>query len=242
MKKTYSTNAAQELAAWLVLATFGLVAPARERIKREIEAHFADAVATHISKGLSQEAAEARALEELGEIRSAAKGFQKKHLTEDEEKWLQGLLTENRPQRYSRRFRYLFKLFISILFTIWLIRCSDRSDIRPTCLSLVPLWSFILISALYWLRASFLMRHFLAGLEIWRKLLIIDMINDMFNYMFMLSLALLLLSTHPRRLVACWCLLFFTLIAFSAFFFDKRFRVWRKLGYSLANPDTAMEA
>jgi hypothetical protein len=87
-----------------------------------------------------------------------------------------------------------------------------------------------------------LVKHSFAGPEIWRKLLILDMINDMFIGMFQLSLVLLILSTHPRRLVACWCLFVFTLIAFSAFFFDKRFRVWRKLGYSLANPDAAMEA
>jgi hypothetical protein len=241
MKKAYSTNAAQELAAWLVLATFGLVAPAKDRIKREIEAHFADAVATHVSEGLSQDEAEPRALEELGDIHSAAKGFQKKHLTEEEEKWLQGLQTENRPERYSRRFRYFFMLLVSIFFTIWLIRWSDTENVRLTCISLVLLWSFILISALYWLRASYLMRHFLTGLEIWRKLLVLDTINDVFNGMFLLSLILAQLSDHPH-VAACWCLLVLYLSSFSLFFFDKRFRLWRKLGYSLANPDTAMEA
>jgi len=48
--------------------------------------------------------------------------------------------------------------------------------------------------------------------------------------------------SDDRRVLLHWCLLFVNLIAFSAFFFDKRFRLWRKLGYSLANPDAAMQA
>jgi hypothetical protein len=246
MMKTYSANAAQELAAWLVLATFGLVPRARERIKREIEAHFADAVATHISKGLSQEAGEARALEELGEIRSAAKGFQKKHLTEDEEKWLQSLLTENSSQQHNRRMRFLIALFLSTLFTILMIWLSDPKDVWMSWIWLVPLWTFLLLSAAATLRLSYLTKHGLAGQELWRKFLTLDMVNDVFNVSNSMFWTLLLFSGLSNRshLAAGGYLLLpmLYLFALGLMFFDKRLRVWRKLGYSLANPDTAMEA
>ena len=245
MKKTYSANAAQELAAWLVLATFGLVAPARERIKREIEAHFADAVATHVSEGLSQEAAEARALEELGDIHSAAKAFKKKHITEEEEKWLQTLLTENSPQRHPRRMRYFIALFISTMDTIWLIAWLHPQH-GMTCIWLVPLWSFILLSTAATLRLSYFTKHGLAAPELWQKFLVIDMINDLFygSNMFFGQLLLFSQLSIRTRFATIWYLLFSILFLFalSLFFFDKRFRVWHKLGYSLANPDTAMEA
>jgi hypothetical protein len=242
--KTYSANAAQELAAWLVLATFGLVPPARERIKREIEAHFADAVVAHVAEGLSQESAETMALEELGDIHSAAKAFQKKHITEEEEKWLHDLPEEYRLKKFASRFRYFWTLFFSIWLTICVLKWSDTSDIRLTCLSLAPLWFFIVISSAYWLRWSSSIRHLVAGPEFLRKLLVLGMINDVFLSVFQMSLSLLYLSDHlnnPLRAVG-WCLFVLSLVGLGLFYFYKPFRVWRKLGYSLASPDMGMEA
>lgn len=240
--KTYSANAAQELTAWLVLATFGLVPSAKERIKREIETHFADAVMAHVTAGLSQEAAETVALEELGDIQSAAKAFQKKHLTEEEEKWLHDLPEAYRLKKYVRWFRAFWALLLSIWLTILMLKWSDPLSMRSTWVSLVPLWFFIVISSVYWLRWSNSIRHLPAGPEFWRKLLILGMINDAFLGVYQFSLSLLPLSIHPYRAVF-WCMPVLSLIILSMFcFFDKRFRVWRKLGYSLANPDMAVEA
>jgi hypothetical protein len=239
--KTCSANAAQELAAWIVLATFGLVAPARERIKQEIEAHFADAVVAHTVEGLSQDAAEAKALDELGDIHSAAKAFQKKHLTEEEEKWLQDLQTEDHSRSHSRRNRYFLRLFLTIILTIWSLRWSTPQNFGLMCLSLAPLWCFTLVSAVYQLRCWYLMKRMLAGPKLWRKFLVRDMINDLFNAVFGLSLFLFQLMTHPG-LAASWFLFFSSLFLLGFIFFDKRFRVWRKLGNGLVNPEMAVRA
>ena len=74
-------NRAQSLAEWLEQATNGLVAPARERIKLEIEAHYAEAVEARLAEGMNLESAEPAALEELGDVRAAAKAFRKQHVT-----------------------------------------------------------------------------------------------------------------------------------------------------------------
>lgn len=39
----------KNLGQWLEVATSGLVAPAKERIQMEIEAHYAEAVANHMA-------------------------------------------------------------------------------------------------------------------------------------------------------------------------------------------------
>ncbi len=54
----------------------------KERIRAEIEAHYAESVREQRANGLSQSAAETEALAELGDARTAAKRFRKGHLTE----------------------------------------------------------------------------------------------------------------------------------------------------------------
>jgi hypothetical protein len=67
---------------WLEIATYDLVAPAKERIRSEIEAHYAEAVANHLARGVSQAEAEMAALAELGSAPAAAKKFSKQFLSE----------------------------------------------------------------------------------------------------------------------------------------------------------------
>jgi len=67
---------------WLEIATYDLVAPAKERIRSEIEAHYAEAVANHLARGVSQGEAEMAALAELGSAPAAAKKFSKQFLSE----------------------------------------------------------------------------------------------------------------------------------------------------------------
>src|SRR5580704_17555460 len=82
----------QGLPRWLEIATEGLIAPAKERIRAEIEAHFSEAVAAHLAEGASETAAQAAALSELGDAEAAAKRFRKQHLTEAEVKGAESLL------------------------------------------------------------------------------------------------------------------------------------------------------
>jgi len=70
------------LSDWLELATGKLAAPAKERIKVEIEAHYTDAVGGHLKNDLSESAAQVAALAELGDASAAARRFRRRHLTE----------------------------------------------------------------------------------------------------------------------------------------------------------------
>jgi len=69
------------LRGWLETATAGLVIPAKQRIRTEIEAHYREAVAAHVARGLSEPSAKNAALVELGEPRAAARRFRRSHLT-----------------------------------------------------------------------------------------------------------------------------------------------------------------
>jgi hypothetical protein len=88
------------LAAWLEIATKGIAAAGRERITREIEAHFAEAVEAHLAQGETEEAAKADALGELGDAKTARGRFRKRHLTEREAK---GLVNSRKIASSKRR-------------------------------------------------------------------------------------------------------------------------------------------
>jgi hypothetical protein len=111
-------NKAATLAEWLEIATRGLAAPGKERITREIEAHYAEAVQARVDQGEIQHNAEARALAELGNPVSAAKRFERSHLTKDEAEYLANL--DGKKRTASKLI--LDCLIIAIIFslTAWL--------------------------------------------------------------------------------------------------------------------------
>ena len=59
-------NIPDSLSNWLKIATRGLAANGKERIAREIEVHFAEAVEAHIAKGRQEPVAPAGAIIALG--------------------------------------------------------------------------------------------------------------------------------------------------------------------------------
>ena len=84
-----SDNRVASLAEWLEIATDGIASSGRERITREIETHFEEAVESHLAKGEPQEIAQASALAELGNAKAAWRRFRKRHLTKLEESRLE---------------------------------------------------------------------------------------------------------------------------------------------------------
>jgi hypothetical protein len=78
----------QNLAQWLDVSTERLSAPAKQRIKLEIESHFQDAVEAYRNEGQTESEAQACALTDLGDAKTARKHFRKSHLTEKEAKEL----------------------------------------------------------------------------------------------------------------------------------------------------------
>jgi hypothetical protein len=81
---TPETTRAQSLTEWLEIATAQVIAPAKERIFLEIEAHFADGVEAHRRAGCSEPDAQLAAVAELGDACQAARRFRRQYLTEKE--------------------------------------------------------------------------------------------------------------------------------------------------------------
>jgi len=80
----FSHPKVQTLDAWLALATGALVPSAQAPIRAEIEAHYAEALQTHLANGSAESAAHAAALADLGNAKSAARRFRRTYLTQKE--------------------------------------------------------------------------------------------------------------------------------------------------------------
>ena len=72
----------EKLNQWLDVATEGLVIGAKERIRAEIESHYADTFNRLLSEGKSAPEARSEAIARLGHPATAANGFRAKHLTD----------------------------------------------------------------------------------------------------------------------------------------------------------------
>jgi hypothetical protein len=103
----------ENLGQWLEVATYDLVAPAKERIRVEIEAHYAEAVASHMANGISQTQAELAALAELGDAPTAGNKFRKQYLTESE------VSGDKSVVKMARRWSYLL-----LHYALGIILCS----------------------------------------------------------------------------------------------------------------------
>jgi hypothetical protein len=115
----------KDLGQWLAIATSGLVAPARERIQMEIEAHYAEAVANHMTQqGISKAYAELAALAELGDAKLAAKKFRERYLAESEAAKLEWLV------KWARDWPWLllnYFLFCAYAAFFYLYRNGDNA-------------------------------------------------------------------------------------------------------------------
>jgi hypothetical protein len=79
------------LEGWLEIATEDLELSAKQRIAKEIESHYAEAVSAHIVAGELELSARGQALAELGDPRDAARDFCKTYLTSSDVKWLRSM-------------------------------------------------------------------------------------------------------------------------------------------------------
>jgi hypothetical protein len=81
----------QNFPEWLEAATWNLVPSAKTRVRPEIEGHYAEGVQYHLQNGLSDSAAQAAALADLGDAQAAAKRFGEEYLTTQEVNQLKAL-------------------------------------------------------------------------------------------------------------------------------------------------------
>ena len=243
--KIWSTEADYQLTEWLVFATMDLAVPARERIKAEIKAHYADSVALHLAQGRSQTDAENRALAELGDFKTAAKAFQKRYLTRAEESWLRNYV-DAPPARFSRR-RIATGVIISILAVsavVFVLIYVYDPTVRFLCPFTILSLGSLTLSRFRWSRQ---LSTRPVGSESLRKMLLLDVLQTNFllsvNY-----LNLFLFSQLPRRhphslpfILAAVVLLALQILS-NLYFYSKNFRLWRKLGYAQPDPVTGLEA
>ena len=108
---------------WLEIATERLAAPAKERVRGEIEAHYAEAVAVHVAEGLTESDAKMAAIAELGDAKVAARRFRREHLTERQAGMVEEALKSARSGS-SLLFNYM--MFGALSFPYWILRVQGR--------------------------------------------------------------------------------------------------------------------
>jgi len=106
------------LPEWLNAATENLSAPAKARIKLEIESHFQQAMESHCAQGATEREARTRALMELGNAQAAARSFRKTHLTEKEANALKIELSRYRSGLVQRGLPGIYLLCFLIIFYV----------------------------------------------------------------------------------------------------------------------------
>ena len=134
----------KDLVEWLDIATKGIASAGKERITREIEVHFAEAVEGHLAKGETEEVAQARAIIALGDPTVAAKRFRRSCLTEEERQLVSKLLL-----RTGKMSKLLYN-FIAIAFFLGLMvftgfwKPSLVFDVVLLLLFALPIVSFVI--------------------------------------------------------------------------------------------------
>jgi len=134
----------KNLAEWLGIATRGLAASGRERITREIEAHFAEAVEAHLAQGEPEPVAQARAIIALGDATEAAKRFQRSCLTDEERQLVSKVLagTGKIPKLLYNLLAPAFFLGFMVFKVFW--KPSLVFDAVILLLFALPIISFII--------------------------------------------------------------------------------------------------
>jgi hypothetical protein len=115
----FRQRTAQTLPEWLETATGKLVPSAQARVRSEIEAHFAEAVQAHLAGGMTEPAAQAAALADLGHAKAAARRFGREHLTNNDAGVIAGLI------KNSARSTIAWFVGLLVLFT-WMSSVASR--------------------------------------------------------------------------------------------------------------------
>jgi hypothetical protein len=242
--KQCSTPGEELLAEYIVLATFGLVPAARERIQMEVEAHYAEGVSRRLGEGMPQEQAEIAAVHELGRAADAAKQYRKRYLTLDDVSWLrrfEDARNPQRPLRTMRRFAWgmgAFAVLAPVLFT-WLV--VSKAGLEP--------WGRILLFSLTTglglavsigaaARSWRWCAKLPSGPALWRKLLGLSLIQFQIGCLFCAAQLLggaWVLGIIPDKLEGG-----ILLLGLLPVLFTKRFRLWRKLRFKQIETGAAL--
>ena len=130
------------LEQWLEIATRGLCDDAKERVRAEIESHYADAVAASMERGLSVAEAHGAAMASLGNPRKSRRAFHRAYLTRREFKQLQDI---------ARTRWYLLVGYSLMLLTVWMEGARVPELVGLACLLGVSYVLGVLL-ARHWMR------------------------------------------------------------------------------------------
>ncbi len=127
----------KSLPEWLNAATNNLSAPAKERIKLEIESHFQQAIESHCAEGVTEGQAQTRALAELGDAKAAAKSFRKTYLTATEAIVIGTTL--NRYRRVSVQCYHYGGYLLGFVVGYYILKKQHAPLIFPAILAIIIL-------------------------------------------------------------------------------------------------------
>jgi len=141
--KLLPRKAPQSLDEWLIIATWTLLPSVKARIRSEIEAHYTDAVQSLMLNGSPETAAQAIALANLGDARTAGRRFRQKQLTQFDVVQIRILL-----QFARSKFSLGIELLLLGLFLI-IGMIHPKSDPIPfwLCMTVVLSYNLVGISA-----------------------------------------------------------------------------------------------
>lgn len=131
----------RQFRGWLESATSGLVAPAKQRVRTEIEAHYRQAVAAHVAEGLSEPRAKIAAVAELGDPIAAWKRFRKSHLTAEDVK------QAGRSLKVARSVWWLLGMYLFFYY----VQFTDRDlaqgtrYLAPSALSVIEFLALVVV-------------------------------------------------------------------------------------------------
>ncbi len=212
--KLFPTPKSNNLSEWLELATNRLATPARKRIGLEIGEHYAEAVEAHLQEGLSETAAQAAALAELGDPWAAARRFRKQHLAEGEARCIESML------KNARNIFMLASLYIAFALLAYLTSNDPtRISYRRHVIALVALF-------LAWVAlptASFVLARRKSTAPNIRLLILMQSMSG-FTFGIILTL---IMDIDPEQPPATWQYMFWWIWLVSVF--GSRFSIWRKL-------------
>ncbi len=131
---------AETLEEWLRIAVKGLESSAQERIRDEIEAHYADAVQAYVESGRPAAEAHAVALEDLGRAQAAGRRFARQHLTTMDARRISATIKAARSLRRA----VVASVLLGIMFIARILADEDsRLAFRPQAMAAFILFQFL---------------------------------------------------------------------------------------------------
>jgi hypothetical protein len=220
----------RRLAGWLEIATADLEASAKQRITQEIEAHYGEALKSHVEAGEHEYSAQDSALADLGDPRVAATNFKKTYLTGSEAEWLQAWERSARTPLFSASMLWWN---IMALGALALLYPPSPWYVNSRYLALMALLTF----AVYRLIPRLFCASIAPRIKFLKALALLSFLAGMAPG---LAFGLAIISNRDQSRVFFDILTIFNaafLFYFWGFYRNTGWRIWNKLRKTVATPE-----